>query len=211
MNFLKSFPKMPKPENKPKLAVDIDEVMFPMAPTLLDYHNTVYGSDYRLDQMASYYLEDLTGETEEEMLTKIKSYLKTEHYTLGQPIEGSVNAIQKLRRKFSLAVVTSRDHFYRGSTEAFLQDNFGGLYDELHYTHTEDNPNITIPKYAICETIGAIALIDDNLSNIISCAERSMSGVLFGNYPWNQVDKLPDNVVRVNNWQEVLEYFDAKG
>jgi uncharacterized HAD superfamily protein len=38
-----------------------------------------------------------------------------------------------------------------------------------------------------------------------------MSGVLFGNYPWNQVDKLPDNVVRVNNWQEVLEYFDAKG
>lgn len=201
---------MPNPANKKIIAVDIDEVLFPMAASLLEFYNGEHGTEYRIDQMTSYFLEDLTGETEEEMLAKIQAYLKTEHYLAGQPIEGSIDAIHKMREKFKLILVTSRDHFYRGSTERFLENKFGGLFDELYYTHLEATPTVRKPKHLICKEIGAIALIDDHLSNVVSCPEHGIEGILFGDYPWNQSKSLPDGVVRVNGWQEVLEHFDVQ-
>ena len=201
---------MPKPASKPTIAVDIDEVLFPMAPTFLSYYNTQHGTNYKLDQMTSYFLEDLTGESTEEMLAKIQAYLKAEIYTQGKPVIGSLGAIHKLREKFKLVVVTSRDHFFRGHTEAFLDSHFSGLYDELHYTHKPDSPDIRTPKYKICQEIKAIALIDDHLSNVVGCAENGIKGILFGDYPWNQTKKLPEGVTRLKNWQEVLEYFYAE-
>jgi uncharacterized HAD superfamily protein len=196
--------------DKEAIAVDIDEVLFPMAATLLDYYNGEHGTKYRLEQMTSYFLEDLTGETEQEMLKKIEAYLATEHYQKGKPIAGAIEAIHSLREKYRLVVITSRDHFYRGSTERFLDEHFGGLYDELYYTHDEHEPEKRKSKYEICQEIGAVALVDDHLKYVISCAEHGIKGVLFGDYPWNQADKLPDGVVRAKNWQEVLEYFGGR-
>lgn len=181
-----------------------------MAPTFLRYYNTKQGTDYKLDQMTSYFLEDLTGDSTKDMLKKIQDYLKAETYLEGKPVPGSLEAIHKLREKFKLVVVTSRDHFFRGHTEAFLDSHFSGLYDELHYTHKADAPDERAPKYKICQELKAIALIDDHLSNVVGCAQNGIEGLLFGNYPWNQSDKLPVGVKRVNNWQEVLGYFDEK-
>jgi 5'(3')-deoxyribonucleotidase len=192
---------------KEVIAVDIDEVLFPMAPTFLHHYNTQHGTVYTVDQMTSYYLETLTGDTEEYMLSKIKEYLKTENYRSGQPITGSIDAIQELRKRFNLALVTSRNRFYRGSTEEFLETHFGGLYDQLHYTHNAEGPDVYIPKHVICKDIGAIALVDDHLSNVISCAENGIQGILFGDYPWNQAEHLPDGVIRCKDWSAVLEYF----
>lgn len=197
--------------SKSVIAVDIDEVLFPMAPTFLRYYNTQHGTDFKLDQMSSYYLEELTGDTKDVMLKKIQEYLKTEDYTLGQPISGSIDAIKKLREKFRLILVTSRDHFFRGPTEAYLEGHFKGLYDELYYTHKAEEPGLVVPKYEICKEIGAFALVDDHLPNVISCPEHGVKGILFGDYPWNQMTKLPNGVTRVKNWQEVLEYFNDKG
>lgn len=201
---------MPRTEPKRTIAIDIDEVLFPMANTFLEWHNSEYGTDFTLDQMTSYYVEDLTGETEEAMLLKIKAYLDTEHYKQGKPLEGTVDAIHKLKKKFKLAIITSRDHFYRPSTKRFLESHFGGLYDELYYTHTVRQLDLRLPKHIICEEIGAFALVDDHLNHIIAAAEHGLEGVLFGNYAWNQANELPSGVTRVNNWQEALEYFDAK-
>lgn len=47
--------------SKPKIAVDIDEVLFPNVPTLLPYYNRVSGTDIKMEQMTSYFIEDITG------------------------------------------------------------------------------------------------------------------------------------------------------
>jgi uncharacterized HAD superfamily protein len=191
------------------IAVDVDEVLFPLAPTFLEYHNDKWGTSIRLNQMLSYYIEDITGETAEVMLEKIKAYIETEHYAEGKPIEGAIAAIKKLRQTYKLAVVTSRDHFFRGHTEDFLNDHFKGLFDELHYTHQADSPDVVVPKHQICKDISAVALIDDHPNNVLDCAKNGVPAILFGNYPWNQLDPLPERVVRVDNWQGVVEYFEA--
>src|SRR3989344_283378 len=180
--------------NKPVIAVDIDEVLFPMSPTFLRYYNTTEKTDYTLDQMISYYFEAITGDSREEILSKIKAYLKTEDYEQGKPVAGSIDAIRKLRKRFRLIVVTSRANFFRGHTEDFLEKHFAGLYDDLYYTHSPDKPDVLIPKEVICKEVDAVALIDDHLSNVIACAKEGIDGVLFGEYAWNQADKLPKGV-----------------
>jgi uncharacterized HAD superfamily protein len=201
---------MLKPAARKTIAVDIDEVLFPMAPSFLRYYNDEHGSNYRLEQMSSYFLEDLTGDSQEYMLSKIETFLKSEDYKLGEPVSGSIEAIRQLRKKFRLVLVTARDHFYRGATEEFLEAKFAGLYDELYYTHQSNKPSVRVPKYTICQEIEAIALIDDHLSNVIGCAEHGIEGILFGNYPWNQAKTLPEGVVRAKDWQEVLEHFNGR-
>lgn len=181
-----------------------------MAPTLLEYHNKAHGTAFTIDQMTSYFLEDLTGESWEQISGKIKAYLETEHYRRGQPIPGSVEAIRKLREVYKLVLITSRDDFYRGHTEVFIDKHFPGLFDELRYTHEPETPELTRPKSAICKEMGAAALVDDHLYNVAGCAEAGIEGILFGSYPWNQADELPEGVKRVKDWQEVLEYFDGR-
>lgn len=195
---------------KPIIAVDIDEVLFPNVPTLLPFYNKVSGTDIRQEQMKTYFIEDITGETLESILGKIEAYLKTEHYNEGQPIEGSIESIKKLRERFKLVLVTSRQHFWRGVTEEFINTHFEDQFDELHYTHTVKSPNDDRPKLDICVEIGAELLIDDSLSNVTKCAAGGIKAILFGDYPWNQTDKLPIGVTRCKDWPAVLEYFDAK-
>lgn len=195
---------------RPTIAVDIDEVLFPHAPTLLDYHNDEHGTSFTIDQMTAYRLQQLTEDSEEVTFAKIKAYLDTHHYSKGQPIQGSIDAIKKMRKMYRLVIITSRNDFYRGYTEEFIEEHFDSVFDEIHYTHNLKAPGVTMPKSEICKSVNAIALVDDHLHNVLECAEAGIQGILFGNYPWNQADELPEGVRRVKDWQEVLEYFDGK-
>ncbi|HVX57219.1 MAG TPA: hypothetical protein VHA37_05800, partial [Candidatus Saccharimonadales bacterium] len=66
------------------------------------------------------------------------------------------------------------------------------------------------PKAAVCREVGAVALIDDSLGHVQTCAEQGIDGVLFGDYPWNQAEELPAGVTRCADWAAVLEYFDGR-
>ena len=196
--------------SKPTIAVDIDEVLFPHAPTLLDYHNSEHGTSFTIDQMTMYRLQQLTEDSEEVTFEKIKAYLDTHHYSQGKPVKGAIDAIKQLRMRFRLVLITARNPFYRGYTEKFIERHFAGLFDDLRYTHTLDDPDTRIPKSTLCRELEGVALIDDHLHNAIDCAEAGIQAILFGDYPWNQADELPEGVVRVKDWQGVLEYFDGQ-
>ena len=178
-----------------------------MTPTFLRFHNAKHGTSISLDQMSTNYINDITGETNEQMLTKIEAYLSTEHFQKGQPIAGAVEAIQKLRDSYTLVIITSRDEFFRGHTEAFIERHFSGLFDELRYSHTRGQRGIYVPKFRICQEVDATAIVDDNLNTIIQCADQGIDCVLFGNYAWNQIDSLPPRVVRCLDWPAVLKHF----
>lgn len=64
-------------------------------------------------------------------------------------------------------------------------------------------------KAAICTSIGASYLIDDNLEHCALAAESGLDCLLFGEYGWNKAEILPKGVTRVKDWHAVLEYFNA--
>lgn len=194
---------------KSVIAVDVGEVLFPLSPTFLEYHNNQHQTAFTLDEMTSYYLEELTGETSEQMLEKIHAYLDTHYFRSGRPISGAIEVISRLAESFNLVIITARDIHYRGRTETWLKEHFGDLFSQLHYTHTLDEPNKEIEKYVLCQRVGAKVLIDDNLHHLSKAAEHGIAGILFGNYGWNQYDVLPDNITRCQDWQSVEAFLNA--
>ncbi len=66
-----------------------------------------------------------------------------------------------------------------------------------------------VTKAEICQKIGAFALLDDSISHLVECAEVGVDGYLFGDYPWNQVEELPNGIVRCLDWQEVADNLNV--
>jgi len=192
---------------KPVLAIDIDEVLFPFTDLFLAYHNEKHGTNIALSDMQTNYLEDITGDTLEQILVKLEDFANTEAFRQNRPLQHSVESLEKLRQHYELVLVTARDHFYRGHTERFIEGHYPNVFRELHYTHQIETPHEREKKWVMCQRLNAVALIDDTLKNVVQCAEHGIDGIVFGDYPWNQADELPPGVTRCKDWPAVLEYF----
>ncbi|MGZ6004568.1 MAG: 5' nucleotidase, NT5C type [Candidatus Saccharimonadales bacterium] len=201
---------MPKPENsKPTIVVDIDEVLFPMTATFLPYYNRVHGTDIQQHHLKTYRVNDVTGESQDEILAKLKTFLDTPHHHDALPVKDSVECVKRLASKYRLVLLTARQSFYRGYTEKFVEKHYPGIFESVRYTHEPKTPEIEIPKVEICKQLKAVAIIDDSLKNASQCAEAGIEGILFGDFSWNEADKLPENCVRLLNWRQVAEHFNV--
>ena len=111
-----------------------------------------------------------------------------------------------LKKGYELHLVTSRPEVIKPQTEKWIKAHFPGKFTDLHHAF---NPNIhkkdsKKKKWEICKEIGAGVLIEDFLPNAIGCSENGIKVYLM-DAPWNQVEDLPENVVRVKSWKEIVE------
>lgn len=124
-----------------------------------------------------------------------------------KPVKGAVAGIKKLIKKgFIPHFVTARPQTIEAETRIWLKTHFKNIEFPIHFTH----PASKAPKRKkskICREIGAKALIDDNLDNAIDCAQNGIK-VFLMDAPWNQTDSLPENIIRVKSWEEILEKID---
>jgi hypothetical protein len=65
-------------------------------------------------------------------------------------------------------------------------------------------------KGELLKSLGAQYHIDDQPKHCISALQQGIQPLLFGDYSWNRSVELPEGIVRVKNWQEVTEYFNAE-
>lgn len=192
------------------IAVDVDEVLFPMVESFLRYHNPQYGTDHRFEDFFSYDWEHTLGVPQEETVRRVYEYLASD-YSHVETVQGSQEAVVALAKDYELVVITARHPQFETTTVDWLHDRFEKVFKEvvcIGYAPVMEKP---ITKAEICHDLGAVAMIDDSLTHISHCADAGIEGILFGDYPWNQVRKLPDGVVRCNDWPAVLEHLRARG
>lgn len=195
---------------KKRIAVDIDEVLFPLTTEFLVKHNREHGTSIGLSDLHSYYyieeLYDIKNGDEAEDI--IESFLQEAYEGNIGPYSGAVDAIKKLQEQFDIYVITARRPSMQAITEKWLTKHFPEVFKEVHFPRVQ-KPNVT--KADICKAIGAEYLIDDHPDNLEGMHGSGAQMLLFGDYPWNADVPTTGNITRVKNWQEVLEYFDGKG
>lgn len=189
------------------IAVDIDEVLFPFVANLLLWHNQEYGTNLVFEDFFSYNFPQVWGGTRDEAIHKVKLFNKTKVLLSGAPINGAVEAIERLAKDHQLEIVTSRRHSEMEVSQQWVNHYFPNFFDNIHTGNHYEPGAIGIPKPVMCKQIGAEVLIDDSLDYAKECAKEGVKVFLFGNYPWNQAEVLPLNVTRVNNWRELLAFF----
>src|SRR5262249_48775211 len=143
------------------------------------------------DPEGRYFLHDYTGDDFDTSIGKLKAYYDSGLDGHLQPIPGAVLALQKLSKKYHLAILSSQQLFQAEHTKQALIKEFGNLFRSMHFTASYNLGDIHVSKADVCKELGATYIIDDQLVNVTACAEAGVTAVLFGDYHWNQHDKLP--------------------
>jgi uncharacterized HAD superfamily protein len=200
------------------IAVDLDDVLSATAEGFAMYINERWGGDHRADN----YLEEWAvfwGVSLEEALKRSEEYHASDAVAQYRHDERASSVLRELHLRYDMVVVTSRRSALKQHTDVWLEKHFPGLFKEVRYagiwdvSHNTDQEvqlRLNQTKAEICREIGADYLIDDHPKHCIGAAEAGLKAVLFGEYTWNQVPKLPAGVTRACNWDEVKEYFDAE-
>ena len=194
--------------SKKVIACDVDEVFFPFLENFLNSYNDENGTDITPEAFNEYHFHGPLGLTVSETVDKVYDYLRKDLSHI-QPLYGVENAIERLSAKYDLEIVTARHPEFEVQTWRWLQEKLPDKFRAIKligYAPMQEKP---IKKADVCVEIGAFALIDDSVNHIAECAEIGIEGILFGDYPWNQVEQLPKNVTRCINWQEVAEHFNV--
>lgn len=193
---------MKNPEKK-VVAVDFDEVTADFISYFIYFHNLMYKTNMSRDQMLSYYLHQDFDTDKEEMGIRFAEFRSFKLLEQLKPAMGAIAGIKKLMDLgFVPHFVTARPQSIEKETRVWLKKHFKDIDFPIHFTHPESGQP-KLKKSKICHSIGAKIIIDDHIDNALDCAENGITVYLM-DAPWNQRESLPDNVIRVKSWKEIL-------
>jgi 5'(3')-deoxyribonucleotidase len=195
---------------KEKLAIDIDEVLFPFLDEFIIHHNAEYGTRLNREDFDSYSFEGPLGLEVPEMARRVYNFTGLTANIQINPLKEARVSVEKLSDVYDLFVITARHPSFEDVTTHWLEQHFPEYFKHVELIGHPALIDKPLTKAEVCRRLGATALIDDSLLHITEAAKEHINGILFGNYKWNQTNKLPDGVVRCETWPKVLEYLDIK-
>lgn len=201
------------------IAVDIDDVISPFTESFIHYHNSLYGTKMSIEDFRrpgdywGYYegvLADILNDPDgvEEYKRRFWEFLETDRHIRGQPVsEEAKRCLYELKKDYNLQIVTARDGAIKEGTCEWIKEELPDLFSEVHFNASWKQAGMKITKAKLCQEIGAEYLIDDSVEHCNAAAECGITAILFGEYGWNSHHEVHKNVIRLPDWNAVLEYF----
>ncbi len=195
--------------NKPVIAVDFDDVLTPHHVGLLAWYNKSYGTKLTIANYHGLEPGPWGVRTDSEAILRVQKYFDSTEFKSEQPYDAAGEVLRQLADRYSLIVVTGRDHMIEEATKEWLTEHHPGLFVSIHFTAQYNLEGKSRSKADLVHSERIEYLIEDSLTNLKEVVAVGAKGVLFGDYPWNQTDSLPSGIVRCKDWQAVQEYFDG--
>lgn len=192
--------------SKKVIAIDSDEIISAFIDGFIGYNNSFFKTNLTRKDIVSFELGQILGITEQEVEERIEKYFESGEARKIQLIEGSKEGVQTLLKLgYEIHVITARPLVLKDETLRWINKNFPNQFAQIHFAF---NPYVESSeqkkKSQICKEIGSDILIDDNLVNVLDCAKEGIR-VLLMDALWNQTEHLPENVIRVKSWKEIIK------
>lgn len=191
---------------KPVIAVDIDDVLFPFVDGVADYHNALKGTRLTVGDFFTYNFAEVWGTDREETEEIVAGFLGADNLEL-RPVEGAAEALTRLSHDFDIVLVTARNQVFEAETASWLRRHLPDLFQHVIFAGNPHDGRPYRPKGIICQELEAQLLIDDHPTNLLSAAECGVDGVLFGSKAWSVLDAPSARIVPCADWKAVVEYI----
>lgn len=198
---------------KKTIGVDIDDVIAANAPGFVEFSNKRWGTNLTPEDYRENWSE-MWKISHEETAERRDVYHNDGVIGTFAPVHGAEGVLRELSNRFRVVVLTARTKALVKETTLWLARHFNGIFDDVHYVGLWDDfqkDSHLRTKAEACKELGIDYLVDDQLKHCLATAELGIPVVLFGDYTWNQIDQLPENITRCGDWATVLEYFDGRG
>jgi len=192
------------------IAIDCDDVLVPTAQGIIGNYNERYGTSLHLKHMYRPASFDTWGTDDDDVaIERVNEFLRSDEHAKVVPSPEAIAAVKSLARQHELHLITGRADFLEPLTRRMLEEYFQGCFQSIEHTNfivASTNNVIRRSKGEVCMMIGADILIDDHLEHGKSALDTNLKKVIvFGDYPWNQQEKLPDGMVRCVDWSAIIE------
>ena len=181
------------------IALDLDEVLFPMIPQMNKYYKSVYRKPAPTFYPKKYNFSSYYNISEYESKKMVEGFYYSEYAHSTKPIKGAQKAIKKLAKENDLVIITGRQDYTqcKAITHHLVNTYFGDAIDDIYFTNSYSLRGEETPKHLLCDALNVDILIDDIPYNCNTCNTESL---LFGNYEWNK-----DNTTlkRILSWNSI--------
>lgn len=186
-----------------KIAIDVDDVLAASLIDFIDFYNRKYDGDLSFEKMEGFTLHESIGIDREEEEKVLKEHAMERPPVSIPPLEGAAHAIERMKLKHDIMIVTSRAREMEAETKEWLRRHFGEIKDVFFTRESLVGPEHTT-KAEICIEKGADVMIEDHPVFARECADAGIKVLLF-DYPYNR--HLKDDTVlrRVHGWYDVLK------
>ena len=189
----------------PKIAIDFDEVLFPMLPQLHKYANRKYtncNKKYQQNGKYKYLFKDIFDVSDNSAKKLVYGFYSSKEAFETKPLSGSIMSIKKLSKKNKLYIITGRQNYYwsKRNTEYLIDTYFPNLFYDIYYSNSYSLVGESTSKSEICNNLGISHIIDDSPDICIECENNGIKSVLFGTYPWTYYDSSINSYLK--NWDD---------
>lgn len=187
-----------------KIAIDIDDVLGRTFQEVVDYYNRRFGGNANVRFMKDTNMRTLLGISKEDFQKFLDEFYGKRILEGMLPVEDCQRVVELLDQEHELNIITSRSLGIEDQTLNWLNKHFSDKFSEVHHSgnhyFVQDRPT----KAELCKQLGINVLIEDDLRYAEESAFRGTK-VLLMNAPWNQKEDLHENIIRVKDWNHVLE------
>lgn len=133
------------------IAVDLDEVLVTFVPTLHEWYNTCFGTNYDVKMYYEYNYEEIWNVSKSEVEIILDNVIQTDLFCNLPPIVDAVSVINRLFNTgyFEFHIVTARPEYMRAITELWVDKHFNSLFKKIHFCslHSTKESKIENMKY----------------------------------------------------------------
>ena len=192
---------------KPVIAIDIDDVLADNALGFVQWSNARFGTRLTPDDYQEHWAE-MWKVDNDELERRAHEFRYSDHVGAYNVIPGAKQALDILKTRFTLIIITSRVSTMQKLTKEWIDKNYEGIFSDCIFCGFYDKSisiGLKLTKAEFARNVNADYLIDDQIKHIEAAASIGIKSLLFGNYSWNKKEELGNNIVRVKDWGEVLK------
>ncbi len=202
--------RSPTNNHKMKIAIDIDGVLGHFFPEFINYYNKKHDQNKSIEAMKDTDLMDVLNINSKEFWDLFEEFNEKRFIERLSPLKYSKEVVHKLSKSHELFIVTSRTLKIEDQTVNWLDTHFNNKFSEIihsgnhYYVGTPHYEQKNPTKAEICKELNADVIIEDDLKYAEECSLKGIK-VFLMNAPWNQKENLHKKIIRVNDWNHILE------
>jgi len=191
---------------KPHLAIDFDEVLFPLEESLAAYHNQVYATEFTAADLRKAYEYHLVwGGTRRQANAKVFDFRNSAFHAGTDPVAGAATALNRLAEHYRLTIITARGLRAQLATLSWIKNKLPADHiDNVIFTGNHYENDFLISKTQACHDNHVEYLIDDALRYLREAHQAGIKTIKFGQDPYDG-KPIEKGMLKAANWQEVTD------
>jgi uncharacterized HAD superfamily protein len=191
---------------KIKIGIDIDEVLANHLEKLNEFYYEKTGQEFNEEDYNTYNWWEVWDITKEEAIEIDKEFKRSTFFREILPVDETVDIVKQLSLKNELFIITSRSIEIK---ELTLNWFFNHFEINLPIIHSGDFWGSNKSKAQICEELGVSIFIEDHPVYALDCAKNGIKTFLLDK-PWNRNYEQHENLIKVQNWKEIIERLEIE-